>query len=76
MEQHMNRFLSAAAAAVSRLLPQVYLTPALRRLLLASAMLAAAITLTGQPALAQSWDTSHWTASWGAAPAGPPPDAG
>ena len=71
----MNRFLSALAAAARRLLPQVYLTPALRRLLLASAMLAAAITLAGQPAAAQSWDTSHWTASWGAAPAGPPADA-
>lgn len=71
----MNRFLSALAAAARRLLPQVFLTPALRRLLLASAMLAAAITLAGQPAAAQSWDTSHWTASWGAAPAGPPADA-
>lgn len=71
----MNRFLSALAAAARRLLPQVYLTPALRRMLLASAMLAAAITLAGQPAAAQSWDTSHWTASWGAAPAGPPADA-
>ena len=71
----MNRFLSALTAAARRLLPQVYLTPALRRLLLASAMLAAAITLAGQPAAAQSWDTSHWTASWGAAPAGPPADA-
>ena len=71
----MNRFLSALAAAARRLLPQVFLTPALRRLLLASAMLAAAITLAGQPAAAQSWDPSHWTASWGAAPAGPPADA-
>lgn len=71
----MNRFLSALAAAARRLLPQVFLTPALRRLLLASAMLAAAITLAGQPAAAQSWDASHWTASWGAAPAGPPADA-
>ena len=70
----MNRFLSALAAAARRLLPQVFLTPTLRRLLLASAMLAAAITLAGQPAAAQSWDTSHWTASWGAAPAGPPAD--
>ncbi|WP_314440970.1 SGNH/GDSL hydrolase family protein [Massilia timonae] len=71
----MNRFLSALAAAARRLLPQVFLTPALRRLLLASAMLAAATTLAGQPAAAQSWDVSHWTASWGAAPAGPPADA-
>ncbi|OIJ41503.1 SGNH/GDSL hydrolase family protein [Massilia timonae] len=71
----MNHFLSALTAAARRLLPQVYLTPALRRLLLASAMLAAATTLAGQPAAAQSWDTSHWTASWGAAPAGPPADA-
>ncbi|WP_313171353.1 GDSL-type esterase/lipase family protein [Massilia oculi] len=38
--------------------------------------LAATITLACQPAMAQSWDTSHWTASWGTAPAGPPPDAG
>ncbi|RNF32404.1 hypothetical protein NM04_01885 [Massilia aurea] len=37
--------------------------------------LAVTITLACQPAMAQSWDTSHWTASWGAAPAGPPPDA-
>ncbi|MGF6273184.1 lysophospholipase L1-like esterase [Massilia sp. UYP11] len=77
----MNRFLSFLIAAARRLLPQFYfsprtLTPARRRLLLASAMLAAAITLAGPPAVAQSWDTaSHWTASWGAAPAAPPPDA-
>lgn len=37
--------------------------------------LAVAITLASQPAMAQSWDTGHWTASWGAAPVGPPPDA-
>ncbi|MDY0977372.1 SGNH/GDSL hydrolase family protein [Massilia sp. CFBP9012] len=76
----MNRFLSALAAAARWLLPQLsfsshHVTPALRRLLLASAMLAAAITLVGQPAVAQAWDNSHWTANWGAAPAGPPPDA-
>lgn len=76
----MNRFLSALAAAARRLLPQLSfsprrVTPALRRLLLAGAMLAAAITLAGQPVMGQSRDTSHWTASWGAAPAGPPPDA-
>ena len=38
--------------------------------------LAVAIALAGQPAVAQSWDTGHWTASWGAAPVGAPTDAG
>ena len=76
----MHRLLSTLAAAARRLLPAVYfsphyLTPARRRLLLASAMLAAAITLAGQPAGAQPRDTGHWSASWGTAPAGPPPDA-
>ena len=76
----MDHLLSALAAAARRLLVQLYLptrcfTPARRRLLLASAMLAAAITLAGQPAAAQSWDVSRWTATWGTAPAGPPTDA-
>lgn len=76
----MPRLLSALASAARRLLPEVCfspqnLTPARRRLLLASAMLAAAITLAGQSAVAESRDTSHWTASWGTAMAGPPPDA-
>lgn len=74
----MNDLLSALAAATRRLLLELYLparcfTPARRRLLLASAMLAAAITLAGQPAIAQSWDSSRWTTTWGTAPAGPPP---
>ena len=76
----MIHFLSALAAAARRLLPRLDLspqplTPARRRVLLASAMVAAAITLAGQPAGARSWDPGHWSASWGAAPAGPPPQA-
>ncbi len=47
----------------------------MNRFLSALSALAATITLACQPAMAQSWDTGHWTANWGAAPAGPPPDA-
>ena len=43
--------------------------------LLAGAALAAALALTGVPAAAQLWSTEQWTATWGTAPAGPPPDA-
>lgn len=73
----MNLFLKALSATARRLLlelsvPARCFTPARRRLLLACAMLAAAITLAGQPAIAQSWDHGHWTATWGTAPAGPP----
>ncbi|MDN4036447.1 SGNH/GDSL hydrolase family protein [Massilia sp. YIM B02443] len=52
------------------------LSPARRRLLLGSAMLAAAIALPGAPAVAQHWDNARWQGAWGTAPAGPPPDAG
>ena len=51
------------------------LSPARRRLLLGSAMLAAAIALPGAPAVAQHWDNARWQGAWGTAPAGPPPDA-
>ena len=53
------------------------LSPARRRLLLGSAMLAAAIALPGAPALAltQHWDNARWQGAWGTAPAGPPADA-
>ncbi|RZA30776.1 MAG: SGNH/GDSL hydrolase family protein, partial [Lysobacteraceae bacterium] len=51
------------------------MSPPRRRLLLGSAMLAAAIALTSQPVHAQRWTGEHWTATWGTAPAGPPLDA-
>ena len=46
-----------------------------RRLLLGSAMLAAAFALP-HPAGAQDWIGERWTTTWGTAPAGPPPEAG
>jgi lysophospholipase L1-like esterase len=51
------------------------MNPPRRRLLLGSAMLAAAIALTSQPAGAQRWTAEHWTGTWGTAPSGPPPEA-
>ncbi|HEX9171737.1 MAG TPA: SGNH/GDSL hydrolase family protein [Telluria sp.] len=44
-----------------------------RTLPLAGAVLAAAIATSAQPALAQTWTTDGWGATWGTAPAGPPP---
>lgn len=60
-----HRFADSIAFCTRRL------NPPLRRLLLGSAMLAAAVALTSQTAGA----TEHWTGSWGMAPAGPPPQA-
>ncbi|UVW27576.1 SGNH/GDSL hydrolase family protein [Massilia sp. H6] len=45
------------------------------RNLLGSAMLAAALALAPLPADAQVWLTERWSATWGAAPSGPPLDA-
>jgi lysophospholipase L1-like esterase len=42
---------------------------------LAGAVLAAALALWAQPASAQSWTADRWGATWGTAPAGPPPPA-
>jgi lysophospholipase L1-like esterase len=42
---------------------------------LAGAVLAAALSLCAQPAGAQSWTADRWGATWGTAPAGPPPPA-
>lgn len=72
----MNRILPFLVDAAHRFADSIALctrrmTPPHRRLLLGSAMLAAAIALTARPAGA----TEHWTASWGMAPAGPPPPA-
>jgi lysophospholipase L1-like esterase len=47
-----------------------------RPLPLAGALLAAALAISGQPASAQTaWTADRWGATWGAAPAGPPPSA-
>jgi lysophospholipase L1-like esterase len=60
----MNHILFALSAAVRR-----------RCALLAPAMVVAALSLAAAPASAQLWSTEQWTATWGAAPAGPPPEA-
>ncbi len=65
----LRRFADGVAFATRRM------NPPRRRLLLGSAMLAAALALPGQPARAQPWSTEQWTATWGTAPAGPPPEA-
>ncbi|SFC16680.1 SGNH/GDSL hydrolase family protein [Massilia yuzhufengensis] len=65
-----RRFAAGVAHSARRL------NPPRRRLLLGSAMLAAAIALTSQPVGAQPWLGEPWTGTWGAAPAGPAPDAG
>lgn len=75
----MKRFLPLLLDAARRLKDSVAfstagMNPPRRRLLLGSAMLAAAIALP-HPASAQSWTTEHWTGTWGTAPSGPPPDA-
>ena len=44
-------------------------------MLLGGVALAIALALPGQHVSAQDWTTEHWTGTWGAAPAGPPPAA-
>ncbi len=73
----MKRFLPLLLDAARRLkdgfaLSTTGMNPPRRRLLLGSAMLAAAIALP-QLATAQPWTTENWTGTWGTAPAGPPP---
>jgi lysophospholipase L1-like esterase len=46
-----------------------------RGALLGGVALAMALALPGHPVKAQEWTTEHWTGTWGAAPAGPPPAA-
>jgi lysophospholipase L1-like esterase len=46
-----------------------------RAMLLGGAALAIALALPGPHVSAQDWSTEHWTGTWGAAPAGPPPAA-
>lgn len=70
----MNRILPLLIDAAHRFADNIAfctrrMNPLLRRLLLGSAMLAAAIALTSPAASA----TEHWRGSWGMAPAGPPP---
>jgi len=76
----MNRILPTLFHAAQRLaaaftLPPSGVQPPRRRLFLSGAMLAAAIAFSSQPAGAQAWPNEHWLGAWGAAPAGPPPDA-
>ena len=48
-----------------------------RRLLVAAPALGGALAASSRPALAQqSWRADGWSATWGCAPAGPPPSAG
>jgi lysophospholipase L1-like esterase len=75
----MKRFLPLLLDAARRLKDGIAfstarMNPPRRRLLLGSAMLAAAIALP-HPASAQPWTTENWTGTWGTAPAGPPLDA-
>lgn len=73
----LRALLDAAARLASEFtLAMRRLSPARRRLLLGSAMLAAAIALPATPVAAQHWDSGRWQGAWGTAPAGPPPDAG
>jgi lysophospholipase L1-like esterase len=46
-----------------------------RRMLAASAVMAAVLAFPAAPATAQLWNTEQWTGTWGTAPAGPPPAA-
>ena len=66
---------AAARLASEFTLAMRRLSPARRRLLLGSAMLAAAIALPVTPVAAQHWDSARWQGAWGTAPAGPPPQA-
>ncbi|NNG22194.1 SGNH/GDSL hydrolase family protein [Telluria aromaticivorans] len=75
----MNRFLPFLADVVRRFKDGLASSthgpyPPRRRLLLGSAMLAAAIALP-HPAGAQDWIGDRWATTWGTAPAGPPPEA-
>ncbi|WP_305822027.1 SGNH/GDSL hydrolase family protein [Massilia brevitalea] len=49
--------------------------PARRNFLRAGPLLAASLAVPALPAHAQSGAGEHWSATWGAAPAGPPPSA-
>ncbi len=49
--------------------------PRRRRVLLGLPALAAALALAPSAAFAQSWRAEGWCATWGCAPAGPPPSA-
>jgi lysophospholipase L1-like esterase len=75
----MNRFLPLLLDAIQRIRDDFSYScrmhPRRRRLLLGSAMLAAAIALPSHPVGAQPWSTEHWTGAWGTAPAGPAPEA-
>ncbi len=75
----MKRFLPCLADVRQRLkdklgFPVHGLCPPRRRMLLGSAMLAAAIALP-HPGGAQDWIGDRWATTWGTAPAGPPPEA-
>ncbi|WP_081897578.1 SGNH/GDSL hydrolase family protein [Massilia sp. BSC265] len=76
----MKRFLPLLRDAARRLwngiaFSTVGMNPPRRRLLLGSAMLAAAMALPPHPVAAQPWTTENWTGTWGTAPSGPPPEA-
>lgn len=76
----MKRFLPLLLDAARRLKEGMAnsaagMNPPRRRLLLGSAMLAAAIALPTHPASAQPWTLENWTGTWGTAPAGPPAEA-
>jgi lysophospholipase L1-like esterase len=79
MEPTMTRILLAVFDALRRCADGIAFStrqmhPQRRRLLLGSAMLAAAIAFTSHPVGAQPWTTEQWTGAWGTAPAGPPPE--
>lgn len=72
----MQPILSAMSGAVARAKASLAGThKCQRRSLLAGAALAATLIMAGTPAWAQLWSTEQWTATWGTAPTGSPPDA-
>lgn len=75
MKSFLFRLFDAFQRFQDDLLGACRMPPPRRRLLLGGAMLAAAIALPTHPARAQGWAMEHWSGSWGAAPAGPPPEA-
>ncbi|QOL47986.1 SGNH/GDSL hydrolase family protein [Massilia litorea] len=70
MSAALSDFARRSAAAFSRPTPA---NRPRRGMLLGGVALAIALALPCHQVRAQDWTTEHWTGTWGAAPAGPPP---